>query len=172
MSCPICINYRSRSGRQYCPNCKQKDPVRVPDKTVLIIRAPKEFPEEQEMYEKIRPFILIKPLRIFTSTKPEVVRVVERMIAFFKLERKFELVSSLAPAGRINPQAIQSLIPRESCPGLFIFFTHEPHVKRAYEGYRDQSFRCLITHPEILPGEVICANHTFRTLDPLKAHRL
>ncbi len=165
MSCYHCMGWHWRN-RKYCPNCRPPTPVNTPDKTVLVIRAPRTAEQEEKMNAAIARYRSIKPVFVFSSPVPEVEQVARRIADSFGVTVQ---VSLLLKAGRgLNPRAIELLLPTEKGVGLYIFMTHAPHVKLAYrEWYR--TFYC-VSRPapiEVAHGDVLLVDFTARVVRKL-----
>lgn len=129
--CYYCFG--SRSYKRYCPYCKPSIKRSAPDKIALVIRYPQTLEEETKMFASIQEYRLIEPIFVYSSPRPDAVKVGECIAS--KHNTTVIQHDSLAPTARVNPRAIESLLPEAIGLGLYIFVTHEPHAKLTYQEY-------------------------------------
>jgi hypothetical protein len=130
-NCPYCLG--DRTYKKYCTRCKPSVKPSAPDKIALVIRYPQTLEEETKMFASIQEYRLIEPIFVYSSPKPDAVKVAECIAS----KRNTTVIQhdSLAPTPRVNPRAIESLLPEAIGLGLYIFVTHEPHAKLTYREY-------------------------------------
>lgn len=151
-TCIYCLS--NRTYKKYCQYCKPSTKRSAPDKIALVIRYPQTLEEETKMFASIQEYRLIEPTFVYSSPKPDAAKVAERIAS----KRNTTVIQhdSLAPTARVNPRAIESLLPAEIGLGLYIFVTHGPHAKLTYREY----YRLFLSVSRPLPitierGEMI-----------------
>ncbi len=158
-NCPYCLGIRAR--RIYCRHCKPAPPKPKPDKIVLVIRYPKTVEDKRRMLESIKPYSQIRPVFVYSSPVAEPLAIAEELAATYLVSVTQN--EGLAPGGRVNPRAIESLVPPAIGIGLYIFVTHEPHAKLAYRGYYGMFYS--VARPaqiKVNPGEVVVIDFMYR----------
>lgn len=160
-NCFYCFG--DRTFKKYCPHCKPSVKPSAPDKIALVIRYPRTPEEETKMFASIQEYHLIESTFIYSSPRPDALKVAECIAS----KRNTNVIQHnyLAPIGRINPRVVESLLPPEIGLGLYIFVTHEPHLKLTYREYYQLFFSVSRPRPiKVSRGEMIVVDFNRRSV--------
>lgn len=165
MSCYRCIAW-GRGSRKYCPNCRQKDPVRIPDKTILFIRTPHTEEEMTRMDGSLERFKgMYRSIRILTSPKEKPREIARSLMTFFNVTEMTTIDGLAPPSGKLKRSTVTSIVPDKPEDALYILITHEPQCEIALEEYsRSLAGRSNPDRRHVARGRIVQVDVTRRAV--------